>query len=645
VLSSLPPRAAEAGRGIRKSFDSVFAGVSARGRNQSTIFNPEPPRTAEGNYAAFWENTLNKQASAAAARGMEKRKRHEQEVADYQARLEAKEKGRNQYLEDEKARKAEMVSAAVERGMEKRKMREQALAEYRTKLEEKVERRKQALADESVRKADRALQRARDAANPFLSNNAPSGRAGTAGSGSGGAGGLMAGLANRFLGVGAAIGGIYSAGRFTVESVMADISMRRIRNTLEAVHRDSQKAADDFEFLKNESNRIGFSLTGTADAFARYTVAAKAANLTSEQTRSIFTAMQEAAAVMGLSQERTAEAMLAVEQMLGKGTVMAQELRIQLGNAMPGAMDIFARALKVSQKELYAMIEAGQLASREVLPKFAEELRRSFILTDEANTTLRDINRLSNSWLEFKATVGEGLRPATEKSLNAFSAIIQGLNALLSGKISEGPIAEMLVPGVHELRMEEASQKGRIAAMQKTYEYAKQFKDELAKAVKLVPRPINITIDPKVIADMIEEANRLRITNTRREEKLRLDKLTPEQRKAELNTMLADANENLAKVKDRLKQHSGDANLQLNVELWRERINDLNAELMAIREEAPAKTKTGGFSLGNLSQQRAGSFVGGPAVAQLEVSKDQLRELRELNRKLAQRNPFREEHY
>ena len=228
---------------------------------------------------------------------------------------------------------------------------------------------------------------------------------------------------NRFMGAGAVVGAVYQGAKLIKDSISVDIQMQRMVNTLKQASGSAVAAESDMQFLRAASDKIGFSFLQAGGDFARFTVAAKSSNLTTKETRTIFRQMQEAAAVMGLSTERTSEAMLALEQMLSKGTVMSQELRIQLGNAMPGSMAIFARALGVSQGELMKLVEEGLVPASSAVKLFGLEMERAFTLTDEANKTQRDIVRMTNAINEMKAAIGEEIRPGVSRGTEAVSGL------------------------------------------------------------------------------------------------------------------------------------------------------------------------------------------------------------------------------
>lgn len=54
-----------------------------------------------------------------------------------------------------------------------------------------------------------------------------------------------------------------------------------------------------------------------------------------------------------------------------------EELKSQLAEHLPGAIQIFSKALNVNEKELFKMMEKGELIASEVLPKVGKEFRKA----------------------------------------------------------------------------------------------------------------------------------------------------------------------------------------------------------------------------------------------------------------------------
>ncbi len=94
---------------------------------------------------------------------------------------------------------------------------------------------------------------------------------------------------------------------------------------------------------------------------------------------------------------------LALEQIISKGKVSTEELRRQLGEKVPGAMNIMAEALNVTVGELDGMLRRGEVLSETALPKFAKEIEKTFGLenVDRINTLAAAQERFGNAWIEF----------------------------------------------------------------------------------------------------------------------------------------------------------------------------------------------------------------------------------------------------
>ena len=189
----------------------------------------------------------------------------------------------------------------------------------------------------------------------------------------------------------------------------AAIASQKMTNAMLASTGSSARAADELAFVRAEAERLGLDLLTSADAYTKLTAAAKGTTLEGQATRDIFTAVSGAATSLGLKADDTEGALRAIQQMMSKGTVQAEELRGQLGERLPGAFNVAARAMGVSTAELGKMLEQGQVISDDFLPKFAAELKKTFEPTPEMlKSTTAEMNRLTTSIYDLKVSVMEG---------------------------------------------------------------------------------------------------------------------------------------------------------------------------------------------------------------------------------------------
>lgn len=138
------------------------------------------------------------------------------------------------------------------------------------------------------------------------------------------------------------------------------------------------QGAQDLQFARQEAERLAIDFRTAADAYSAIAAAARDTSLEGRGAQEIFIGISEAARVLQLDASRTGLALRAVEQIMSKGVLSAEELRQQMGDHIPGAFQIAARAMGVSTGELDRMISRGEVASEVFLPKFARQLREEF---------------------------------------------------------------------------------------------------------------------------------------------------------------------------------------------------------------------------------------------------------------------------
>jgi len=77
-----------------------------------------------------------------------------------------------------------------------------------------------------------------------------------------------------------------------------------------------KQSADELSYLREQSDRLGISFLDSATAYAKFSFAAKTANMSAEQTQEIFTGFSEAGKVFGLTTDEMNGTFKALEQML-----------------------------------------------------------------------------------------------------------------------------------------------------------------------------------------------------------------------------------------------------------------------------------------------------------------------------------------
>lgn len=196
-----------------------------------------------------------------------------------------------------------------------------------------------------------------------------------------------------------------AGGKALIETALAN---ERLNNTLIVATGSAEAAARETVFLREESEKLGLQFVTNASQYAKLAAAAKGTALEGQATRDIFLAVSKAATVLGMSVADASGSLLAIQQMISKGKVSAEELRGQFGERVPGAFEMAARAIGVTTAELDKMLEQGQVTAERLLPALAKELEATY--GAQAQTSAQGlnakINRLDNSFTDLKTTIG-----------------------------------------------------------------------------------------------------------------------------------------------------------------------------------------------------------------------------------------------
>lgn len=230
------------------------------------------------------------------------------------------------------------------------------------------------------------------------------------------------------------------------EIYQATIGMERMENALRSATGSGTQAAAEIAFVRQEANRLGLELITAGEGFVTISAAAKGTTLAGKGVRDIFSAVSEASAVLSLSADKTAGALLAISQMISKGKVSAEELRGQLGERLPGAYNAAARAMRVTTSELDNMLQKGQIMAEDFLPKFAVELHKTFgpDLETAAGRSEAAFNRLKNSITGVEVAIGQsGIIGALAAAADFAAQSILGWQGLLSAPGTYGKGLEM----------------------------------------------------------------------------------------------------------------------------------------------------------------------------------------------------------
>lgn len=241
---------------------------------------------------------------------------------------------------------------------------------------------------------------------------------------------VMARVKSQAVGLFAGAIGVSAVAGFTRSIVESTNALIGWENSFKGVSPNAMAASQAMAFVRSEADRLGLSLESSAAQFAKLTAATRGTSLEGENTRKIFTAVSEAARVLNLSTESTEGAFRALEQMVSKGKVQAEELRGQLGERLPGAFRLAAEAMGVTTAQLNKMLELGQVTAEDLLPKLADRLRDVYgaAAVNAANSPAAEFNRLRNAVFDLNVAIGEsGVMQALTSGARQATDALRGL--------------------------------------------------------------------------------------------------------------------------------------------------------------------------------------------------------------------------
>lgn len=205
-----------------------------------------------------------------------------------------------------------------------------------------------------------------------------------------------------------AYGGIYGVISLLQRTIDAYQTLEAATSRLNvAFSGDNARVGQELDFIRRNADRLGVEFGSLATEYSKFAIATQGTSLEGEKTRKIFISVAEAARVNKSSFDELRGVFTALTQIVSKGAVQMEELRQQLGDRLPGALQLMADGLGVSTAELIKMMEQGEVTADALVP-FAEELDKRFGpgLAEALKSTTTSLGQFKNA--AFQALVQFG---------------------------------------------------------------------------------------------------------------------------------------------------------------------------------------------------------------------------------------------
>lgn len=198
-----------------------------------------------------------------------------------------------------------------------------------------------------------------------------------------------------------------------------------LNRSMAAIQGQGAKAAAEVAYLTDAANRLGLEVQSVSKTYASWLASIKGSALEGEKGRAVFESVAGAMAKLGKSAADTDGAMMALGQMVSKGKVSMEELRQQLAERLPGAMQDAAAGAGLTVDQLTRMVESGGVLAEDLLPGLASELNKLYG-SSSADGMVSSWNRLKNAVFETAGQIGQ-----TQAVMAAFNVVAGGLKEIV----------------------------------------------------------------------------------------------------------------------------------------------------------------------------------------------------------------------
>ncbi|EBY5486735.1 phage tail tape measure protein [Salmonella enterica subsp. enterica serovar Bareilly] len=231
----------------------------------------------------------------------------------------------------------------------------------------------------------------------------------------------------------------------------AAAEMQRMRVMLRGLNKEKndpgKAAAEDMQYIVNMAQNAPFAMQALTDSFVKF----RSAGL--DPTDGSLKALVDSVARFGGDSELLKRAAIAIQQMSGKGVVSMEELRQQLGEAVPNAMKAMADAAGLTMGELTKAVSSGTVEAKHALSLMFVGLRaeNENAAKDMMQTYTGALAQLQTSFTLFADRVGQaGYLDSLSKGMKELASIMNSAEGI-SFANSLGSGLSTAIDGLREL--------------------------------------------------------------------------------------------------------------------------------------------------------------------------------------------------
>jgi tape measure domain-containing protein len=181
-------------------------------------------------------------------------------------------------------------------------------------------------------------------------------------------------------------------------------TMTPIQTRFETIGGDPESGQQMLDFAAQVAQEYNTPLLASIEGFSRLAAASKGSKLEGQDTEELFKGVSQAMAALGLNAQDASLIFLAFQQVISKGKVAAEELRGQIGERLPGAIQLAAKSMGMTVADFSAALDRGEISSNILLPKLAKAFQEEYGAGAKAASKgfLGTLNKIENSLFNFR---------------------------------------------------------------------------------------------------------------------------------------------------------------------------------------------------------------------------------------------------
>lgn len=235
---------------------------------------------------------------------------------------------------------------------------------------------------------------------------------------------------------------LYSSVRNLIpELVHTSQLLGAMKSRFNAVSTSASAGADELNWVGEQSKRLGLDFLRTADDYSIF-FATVSKNMGQGTTRKVFEQWAEAFRVLHIDPERQTRVLYALREMSSKGKIYMQDLALQLGSAVPDAMNIAAKSMGYvgpkAVERFRKAIKGGAIDVKKFIPLFSEAINKQYVSQNALNYAMEQTDaqlQLINTHWQFmqKKLLESGMQKDIVNFLKGVNSALGFLEAHAGG--------------------------------------------------------------------------------------------------------------------------------------------------------------------------------------------------------------------